>query len=97
MGLCGLLFISLGYLIWIKERINLIHDYHWTKVKEANKKPYTRLMGKSMIVMGVGFIFSAILSVFIEPVLCSIPACVLFVFGLCIMIYAQKKYNHGIF
>ncbi|MEG1138750.1 MAG: hypothetical protein RSD97_09430, partial [Lachnospiraceae bacterium] len=24
MGLCGLLFISLGYLIWIKERINLI-------------------------------------------------------------------------
>ena len=30
-----------------KERINLIHDYHYTKVKEKDKKAYTSIMGKA--------------------------------------------------
>ena len=31
MGVCGALFMYLGWLIWIKEKINLIHDYHYKK------------------------------------------------------------------
>ena len=38
MGLGGMLFVYLGYLIWIKKKIHMIHDYHWTKVKESDKK-----------------------------------------------------------
>ena len=47
MGVCGALFMYLGWLIWIKEKINLIHDYHYKKVKESDKKAYTAVMGKA--------------------------------------------------
>ena len=100
MGLCGILFIWIGYQIWMKERINLIHDYHYTKVKDIDRKKYTSIMGKAMIVMGIGMLLSGIIwhifplanfgmifSIFV----------VLFVVGLAIMVYAQIKYNHEIF
>lgn len=46
---CGLPFLFMGYLIWIRERIDLIHDYHHTKVKESDRKEYTAVMGKATI------------------------------------------------
>lgn len=61
MGLGGMLFVYLGYLIWIKKKIHMIHDYHWTKVKESDKKAYTSIMGKAMIIMGIGMILSGIM------------------------------------
>ena len=45
MGGIGLLFVYLGFLLWVKEKINIMHDYHYTKVKETDKKAYTRIMG----------------------------------------------------
>ena len=50
----GSFFAFTGWRIWKKEQINLIHDYHYTKVKEEDKKPYTKKMGKATIIMGIG-------------------------------------------
>lgn len=97
MGLCGLLFIWLGYLIWIKQKINIIHDYHYTKVKESDKKAYTSIMGKAIIVIGIGMILSGILCMVIHSEKCMIAFGISFVVGLFMMTYAQIKYNHGIF
>ena len=40
MGGIGLLFVYLGFLLWVKEKINIMHDYHYTKVKETDKKAH---------------------------------------------------------
>ena len=97
MGLGGMLFVYLGYLIWIKKKIHMIHDSHWTKVKESDKKAYTSIMGKAMIIMGIGMILSGIMCMVIYSAKCGIVFGISFILGLGMMIYAQIKYNHGIF
>ena len=97
LGAVALLFLWLGYLIWIKEKINLIHAYHYTKVKEADKKAYTSIMGKAMIVIGIGMMLSDILFLIMRTGECMIVFVILYVVGLGMMTYAQIKYNRGIF
>lgn len=97
LGAVALLFLWLGYLIWIKEKINLIHAYHYTKVKEADKKAYTSIMGKAMIVIGIGMVLSDILFLIMRTGECMIVFVILYVVGLGMMTYAQIKYNRGIF
>ena len=97
MGGCGLLFLYLGYLIWIKQKITIIHDYHHTKVAEKDKKAYTGIMGKAMLVIGVGLLVSGAVGFFVDDAKCIIPLAVLGIAGLAMMVYAQVKYNRGIF
>lgn len=40
VGLIGIVFVVLGYLLWKKERISLLHDYYYDKVSEENKKSF---------------------------------------------------------
>lgn len=94
---CSALFFYLGFLLWKKERIDIIHDYHIKKIKESDKKAYTTVMGKAMIVIAIGLAVSGIIGIFTDSIKSGIPLGAGFVFGLCIMIYAQIKYNHGIF
>lgn len=58
----GGLFLWMGYRIWIKEQITLIHDYHYTKVKKEDRKPYTEKMGKAMLVMGAGICLTGVIN-----------------------------------
>lgn len=90
---CGLLFIYLGYLIWIKKRINLIHSYHYTYVKEVDKKAYTSIMGKAVIVIGTGIILSGIFYMIFRSGAVGIIFGISFVAGFIMMAYAQMKYN----
>lgn len=94
---CSALFLYLGFLLWKKEKINIIHDYHYTKVKEEDKKAYTSIMGKAMIVIGIGLAISGIIGVFTDSIKCCIPFGTAFIIGICMMIFGQIKYNRGIF
>lgn len=60
---CSALFFYLGFLLWKRERIDIIHDYHVKKVKERDKKAYTTIMGKAMIVIAIGLAVSGIIGV----------------------------------
>lgn len=97
MAACGILFILLGWRIWKKEQITLIHDYHYTKVTEADQKSYTTIMGLAMIVMGAGMLISGIIDFFTNVSYSTAVFGVTFVAGLIMMLVAQIKYNHGIF
>ncbi len=97
MGGIGLLFVYLGLLLWIKEKINIMHDYHYTKVDETDKKAYTRIMGIAMIVIGIGSLLSGMASLFIGCVKSGIVFGVSFAIGILMMLYGQIKYNHGLF
>lgn len=58
----GLLFIFLGWRIWKKEQITLIHSYHYTRVAKKDKKAYTEKMGKACVIIGIGMILTGIIS-----------------------------------
>ena len=91
------MFFYLGFLLWKRERIDIIHDYHVKKVKERDKKAYTTIMGKAMIVIAIGLAVSGIIGVMTDSAKSRIPFGAAFILGLCMMLYAQIKYNHGIF
>lgn len=88
----GLLLIILGLLIWKKQKISLLHDYHYKKVKEQDVPAYTRLVGISLIVMGIGICITGVLNLFDSPIW-WIPLFGGIAAGLIIMNKAQKTYN----
>ena len=93
----GSLFFYLGWEIWKKGKISLIHDYHHKKVKETDKKAYTAMMGKALLAIGSGIILTGIID-FLTHTLCGWWIFgIAFLVGLIIITYAQVKYNHGLF
>lgn len=97
LPILGVVFIYLGYLIWKKEKITLIHSYHYTKVNEQDKKPYTELMGKGVLMIGIGMILTGIIDYITKTAYGWFVFAVFFIFGFAIIIKAQKKYNGGFF
>lgn len=93
----GGIFIFIGWRIWKKEQITLIHDYHYSKVSESDKKPYTEQMGKASLVMGTGMLLTGIIDFITHTSFGWIFFIAFFIIGLIIMVRAQLKYNGGIF
>lgn len=93
----GILFLIIGFRIWKKEQITLIHDYHYKKVSEIDRKPYTEKMGKACVIIGVGMTLTGVIdyvSTSSYGWICSV-SCLIYAFVT--MIKAQYKYNGGIF
>ncbi len=89
----GIFFTVLGYLVWIKEKITLIHDYHVDKVSEKNKKAYCRLAGIGLVIFGTTMVITAVLLAVTESrasYLCFACGCVA---EIVMMIVAGVKYN----
>jgi hypothetical protein len=61
--LIGTIIVIIGLILWKKQRIGLIHDYHYTKVKTEDIKPYTKAMGKATIATGLSTMLMGILEV----------------------------------
>ena len=93
----GSWFLFIGWRIWKKEQITLIHQYHYTKVSDHDKKPYTEMMGKACIVIGIGIFLSAIVDFITNTSYGWICFGVCFIVGFGMIIKAQKKYNGGVF
>ena len=60
IGGVGILITVLGWLIWKKEKINLMHDYHDNKVSAENKQAFCKLSGIGLVVIGIGLLISGI-------------------------------------
>lgn len=88
----GLLCIILGLMLWKKQKISLIHSYHYKNVKKEDVPAYTRLMGIGLILIGVGICVTGVLNLLYSS-LWWIPLLAGFVMGFIIMNKAQKKYN----
>jgi preprotein translocase subunit Sss1 len=92
----GLALIFIGWRIWKKEQITLIHDYHYTRVAEKDKKSYTEKMGKACIIMGIGMILMGIINFISKTAYGWIFYGIFIVWGLIMIFMAQKKYNGGL-
>ena len=89
----GLALAVIGLLIWKKQMISLIHEYHYTKVSKKDVAPYTRLMGVALIVLGAGIAAAGAL-IFLAGSNYGFALAVLaFIAFFVISGRAQKKYN----
>ena len=94
--MAAIIFLALGALmlyfaveIGMRRRIAFLHDYHYQNMKEED-------MGVGLAVVGICFVSSAVIlscqKVLFLPVLFGglLP-------GIGVMLYAQYRYNGGIF
>lgn len=96
-GAVGLLCVSLGLMLWKKQKISLIHSYHYTKVKQNDIKAYTTLMGKGVVMIGVGCILTGIIDYFTHTAYGWFGFSLFFIIGFIFIGKAQRKFNGGFF
>lgn len=93
VGLIGIVLVVLGYLLWKKVRISLLHDYHYDKVSEENKKAFCTLSGWGVMAVGVGLLITAVVIGITDHLGSFIPFAAGLAVGLTLLIYAGNKYN----
>ena len=94
-GLVGLLCIVLGVLLWKKQMISLLHDYHHKHVKQKDIPAYTKQIGIGLILVGAGILITGVLNLFYSAYW-WVALVAGFVSGLIVMYKAQKKYNGSV-
>lgn len=93
IGGVGILITVLGWLIWKKEKINLMHDYHVNKVSVENKQAFCKLSGIGLVVIGLGLLISGIILGLTDSPFSFVCFAVCFIAGLVMLITAGRKYN----
>ena len=91
--LVSILTLVIGWLIWKKEKITLLHDYHYSKVSRENKKAFCTLSGIGLMIAGIGIGATAVLLGLTNSFLSFIAFVVGFIIGLALLLHAGKKYN----
>ena len=92
-GIIGGVLITLGFFLWKREKISILHDYHYSKVSEENKSAFCALSGKGLIICGSGLIATSVLFAIMPSPLAFIPFPIFFAIGLSLLIRAGIKYN----
>ncbi len=91
------LFIGVTGIINMTGNISTIHSYNRRKVTEENAPNYGRAVGLGTLIIGVSLVVAFVLTVLeldIAIPFVIIPAIVV---GLVFILYAQFKYNKGLF
>ena len=89
----GIVCAVLGLLLWKKEKIGLLHEYHYDKVADADKPAFCTLSGIGMLVIGTGLLATAVLLAVTDHPASFLAFAAGFAAGLGLLIYAGKKYN----
>ena len=90
------IFIAIIGIVNIMGNISTIHSYNRRKVMEEDVPKYGRAVGTGTLIIGVSLIAAFVTTFWGETAMSFIviPA---FVIGLGFILYAQFKYNKGIF
>lgn len=90
------IFISVLGIVNIKGNISTIHSYNRRKVKEEDIPKYGKAIGTGTLIVGLSFIIGFIVSFWSEVMIVFVilPAVIV---GLAFILYAQFRYNKGIF
>ena len=88
----GILLIAFGCVIWKKQKISLLHEYHYQNVREEDLPEYSRQIGTGLLVMGIGLMLTGILFIFLV-LFWWLPMAAGLITGILLLILAQKKFN----
>ena len=83
----------LGLLLWKKEKIGLLHDYHYGNVAETDKPAFCALSGMGVLAIGIGLLVTAVLLAVTDHPASFLAFAAGFAVGLGLLLYAGKKYN----
>ena len=92
----GILLSTLG-IVNIMGNISTIHAWNRKKVKEADIPRYGRAIGAGTLVIGAAFFIVSYLVTFWNAAVIDYIILPGLGIGLALILYAQLKYNHGIF
>ena len=92
----GAIISSLG-IFNLRGNIGSIHWYNRRKVTKENQLPYCRCVGLGTLIVGLSMILSGIVQAFAGMEVGGIIIIVGFMVSLSLIVYAQFKYNKGIF
>ena len=95
LGLVGLLCTVIGWLIWKKQKMTLLHDYHYKYVSEGDKKPFCGAVGKGIVAIGVGVLVTALLFSLTQSIWSFLGLVPGFGIGFALLFYADRKYNRS--
>ncbi len=99
----GILISILG-IINMTGNISSLHWYHRQRVTEENRKPFGKLVGLGILIIGIAMVIFGIMFFIFEKT--QIEALVVvgvveliasIIVGMIVSFYAMKKYNGGIF
>ena len=93
VGILGIVFCAVGYLIWKKEKIALLHAYHYDKVLPEHKKAFCTMSGWGVLSIGIGLLITAVLIGITDSAWSFTAFAVGFGIGLAMLMDAGKKYN----
>lgn len=91
------IFVSGIGIVNLCGNISTIHSYNRRNVKEEDVPKYGKLVGLGTLVMGHAVLFSFFIAVFWGEAYLSCVILPGFAVGLVLILYAQFKYNKGIF
>ncbi len=96
IGILGLVFIFLG-VVNFKGNISSIHWYHRRNIKKENVRIYGKLMGVGTIIIGLSMLVTGVIKIFYKNENIDYIIVVGLIIGIILMLYAQIRYNKGIF
>lgn len=92
-GSIGLLMIVLGLLLWKKQRVSILHEYHADKVSQEDLKAFCTLSGIGLLVTGISLVITAVLLGITDSPASFLCFAVGLIAGLALLITAGVKYN----
>ena len=95
--LMGIFLMVVGIVIWVGKKLDLVHGEQASKVEENDRKPYARLMGIGVMLMGLGVsLYGGFALISSIPSFVKYIALALFCGGGLLMAFlAEKKYFKG--
>lgn len=96
-------FILLGIILFIcgvlniRGNISTIHSYNRRKIIKDDIPKYGKCMGIGSLIIGLSLIIAGVLEVVFKTSVFDYLILFCIVIGVIIMLYAQIKYNKGIF
>ena len=87
------MFLMIGLLIWKKEKIHLLHEYHCDKVRPEDRKAFCTISGWGVISIGIGLMATAVIIGLTDSVWSFAAFAAGFAAGLAMLMHAGKKYN----
>ena len=92
----GVIFVLLG-IFNMCGNIDTIHWYNRRNVARENQKAYCMFVGLGTLIAGVGIIVGAVMEAFGNIAASGLAIGVGVLIGLALVLYAQFKYNKGLF
>lgn len=89
----GLVLAGFGLAIGKKQKIGLLHSYHYHKVTEENKPAFCRRAGTGILIIGAGLALSGICTALTGRLLSLVFIPAGLVIGLALLISAEIRYN----